>query len=108
MKSTLKINDIYEGKIVNDYADYKKEMTTSINNPAIIHYVSKPKPWDAMCDHPLEQEYYKYLSLTQFKNYNPPSLFHIFIINPSKLYLWVKEIMKKLIRGNPYLPIIPN
>lgn len=37
----------------------------------IIHYVSRPKPWEYACNHPLKNEYYKYLSLTSFAGWKP-------------------------------------
>lgn len=40
----------------------------AIYNPAIIHYSWVPKPWDPSCVHLLQDEYWKYLSYTPFKN----------------------------------------
>lgn len=47
--------------------DYSKQE----NDPAVIHFVSAPKPWDFGCKHPLRGEYYKYLSYTPFKDFRP-------------------------------------
>lgn len=49
-----------------------KEISTSIQNPGIIHYTSPSKPWHYMNKHPYKQEYYRYLALTPWKNYTPP------------------------------------
>lgn len=37
----------------------------------IIHFVSRPKPWEYACNHPLRYEYYKYLQLTPFCKWKP-------------------------------------
>lgn len=38
----------------------------AIYNPAIIHYTYLPKPWQKDCEHPLKDEYFKYLAFTPF------------------------------------------
>jgi lipopolysaccharide biosynthesis glycosyltransferase len=105
MKNTLTINDVHEGEIINSYSEYKKQILIDSVNPAVIHFVSKPKPWDIMCDHPYSKEYFKYLKFTPWKGFKPPKLFNIFLRNPKKAYVWVKELGKKIIQGNPYLSI---
>ena len=47
--------------------DYSKQE----KDPAVIHFVSAPKPWDFGCKHPFRKEYYKYLSYTPFKDFSP-------------------------------------
>lgn len=42
----------------------------AIKNPAIVHFVYKPKPWEAGCSNPFRSEYYKYLSLTPWRGYH--------------------------------------
>lgn len=42
-----------------------------LKRPKIIHFVSKPKPWQYYCKHPLKSEYYTYLSQTPYKGYRP-------------------------------------
>ena len=37
-------------------------------DPAIIHYTSSWKPWDYLNDHPLKDEYFRYLKRTPWKN----------------------------------------
>lgn len=39
--------------------------------PIVIHFVSKPKPWELFCSHPYRREYYKYLAGTPFKDKKP-------------------------------------
>jgi lipopolysaccharide biosynthesis glycosyltransferase len=47
----------------------KEECDEAIKNPAIIHYTTRFKPWDAKLKHQLQNEYFKYLNLTEWKNY---------------------------------------
>lgn len=51
----------------------------ALADPAIIHFSSKFKPWQYWCDHPLKDEYYKYLNLTPWKNFSlqEDSLWHL-------------------------------
>lgn len=47
------------------------EMDEYKNNIKIIHFVSRPKPWEYACNHPLCEEYYKYINKTIFKDFRP-------------------------------------
>lgn len=63
----------------------KDEIEKIKSNPAVVHYVYKPKPWEFACSHIYKNEYYKYLELTPWKGFIPPFLFKdywIFIIKP--------------------------
>lgn len=40
-------------------------------NPTIVHFVSRPKPWEWSCSHPFKKEYYFYLDKTVFKGWRP-------------------------------------
>lgn len=53
--------------------DYPQRVRYNMCNkkPVIIHFVSKPKPWDYACMHPYRKLYYKYLNGTPFRNYKP-------------------------------------
>lgn len=51
--------------------DYHREKEDESFDPIVIHFVSKPKPWDFGCDNPYTEEYYKYLSKTPWKDYKP-------------------------------------
>lgn len=44
---------------------------STLSNPSIIHYTWKPKPWEPECNHPFKKNYYKYLRLTEWKNFKP-------------------------------------
>lgn len=48
---------------------YKEEAASPSFSPVIIHFVSKPKPWNYGCENPYTFEYYKYLALTPWKGY---------------------------------------
>lgn len=47
----------------------EKKILECLNDPAIIHYSSKFKPWHFWCDHPLKAEYYTYLKSTPWKGF---------------------------------------
>ncbi|HEX3045263.1 MAG TPA: glycosyltransferase [Bacillota bacterium] len=47
------------------------DVTNAIQNPLIIHYTMNSKPWHYMNMHPLQQEYYRYLSMTPWKDFVP-------------------------------------
>jgi len=49
----------------------KAKFTEAIENPAIIHYTTSSKPWHYMNEHPLKNEYYKYLKKTPWRRYVP-------------------------------------
>lgn len=49
------------------YVDYREK----IYDPANIHFVSVPKPWDFGCTHPYRKEYYNYLEMTPFAGAKP-------------------------------------
>lgn len=105
MKTTLSINDFDKGVVINDYNEYKKQILLVKDDPTVIHFVSKPKPWDALCDHPYQSEYFKYLSLTAWSGFNVPGLISTFLKNPKKMYIWLKDIVKEKIKGSEYLSL---
>ena len=93
-KSIFAISDIdIDGNIVCDHQDYKNIIYDEVKNPFIIHYVSRPKPWESGCDHPWRKEYYKYLSKTFFGDYRPPKSF----------YKEVKKLIKKWVCKDSYI-----
>lgn len=56
--------DIKNGIIINTYREYKDNIAQYRDNPVVLHYVSKPKPWDKNCIHPLYHLYYDYARKT--------------------------------------------
>lgn len=51
--------------------DYPKEISSAGFSPIIIHFVSKPKPWHWGCSHKYKQDYYYYLSMTEWAGFKP-------------------------------------
>lgn len=49
-----------DGNVIADYSEYKEMLVKDRKDPAIIHYVSKPKPWQKYCLHPFAREYFHY------------------------------------------------
>lgn len=60
--------DKHDGIIVNRYEDEKSNAKSYLSNPIILHYVSKPKPWQRGCIHPLSHLYYDYAKKTLYYN----------------------------------------
>jgi lipopolysaccharide biosynthesis glycosyltransferase len=58
------------------------------NAPGMIHYTGSSKPWHFDNVHPLKQEYYKYLQMTEWKSYRPE-------VNVNLVLRWV---------ANKYVP----
>lgn len=77
-------------KCYNDTCDF-------LENPAIIHFSSRYKPWHTECTHPLINKFETYISLTSYANYTKhsahPTLFHKWIFNFKSL---VYSILTKL------------
>lgn len=59
-----KRGDKRNGFVINDYAAAKKNIRERGMNPCIVHYVSKPKPWQDGCTNPLYHLYYEYAKRT--------------------------------------------
>ena len=80
--------DKKDGKVINAYIKEKQNVAQYKNNPIIVHYVSKPKPWQNGCVHPLSSLYYEYARMTivfnQIKQESPISL----LIN--RIKYWVR------------------
>jgi lipopolysaccharide biosynthesis glycosyltransferase len=48
-----------------------QEIIESVRDPAIVHFTSPEKPWHYECSWPYVEEYFKYLALTPWKDYQP-------------------------------------
>ncbi len=48
-----------------------EELKRYFFNPVIVHFVSRPKPWEYGCSHPYCEEYFKYLDMTPYKGWRP-------------------------------------
>lgn len=73
------------------YFKEKKEMGFE---PIVIHYVSKPKPWNYGCNNPYTSEYFKYLKLTPWKNYTVSFSFKEYYV--FKVLPGIKRIIHKI------------
>jgi len=63
--------DSRKGLIINNYDAEKANAIKYRNNPIILHYVSKPKPWDNNCVHSMYHLYFYYANKTlHFNNLN--------------------------------------
>lgn len=63
-----KKGDKKDGAIVNRYEEEKRNAKAYLSNPIVLHFVSKPKPWQMGCVHPLSHLYYGYAKQTLFFN----------------------------------------
>lgn len=70
----MKKGDVVDGVLINDYAEEKKSVVTNINHPPILHFASRPKPWQDKCRHPLAKLYFHYAGKTiHYKDIMPPN-----------------------------------
>lgn len=67
----------------------KVKYVLPLEDPAVIHYVSVPKPWEWGCGHIFVKEYYKYLEMTPFRGWKPK-----FNWKRYKEYILVPKIIK--------------
>lgn len=54
----------------------------------IIHFTDNIKPWHVECNHPLKEEFFKYISLSGIIKLNP---YHYFNIK-KRLIMWLKDL----------------
>ena len=73
---------------------YRDEKADKHFDPIIIHFVSKPKPWNYGCDNPYTSEYFKYLSQTPWKEFTVTFTFREFY--KFKLIPFTKRMIKKM------------
>jgi lipopolysaccharide biosynthesis glycosyltransferase len=57
---------------------YGIEVELYKNNPTVIHFVFKPKPWEYGCNHPWKNEYFNYLDLTSWNGWRPKFIFKMY------------------------------
>lgn len=69
-------------------------------DPVVIHYVSVPKPWIKYCTHPFVDEYYRYLKLTEFRDFKPINSVAIFKKYGIRYYLKKMDVfnIRSLVR----------
>lgn len=52
-----------------DIDKYGEEIDNTICDPIILHYCTGDKPWIFGCKHPLRKEWFKYLAMTEWKEF---------------------------------------
>lgn len=95
-RAALKTVGVFHGEIIEDYVEYKRMLINDRKDPAVIHYVSYPKPWQHYCWHPFAYEYFHYARKTvMFKNIQEPNKF----LQPIyAYYVYVNYAIKDLLR----------
>lgn len=89
--------DKKDGRIINSYEQEKINASKYKRNPIIVHFVSKPKPWQKGCVHPLSHLYYDYAKKTLAFNEIKQELKVVLYINRVKYWLqyhisYIKQI----------------
>lgn len=65
----MRDNYLFGGVKEGVYSPLKSHQE-AINNPVIIHFVSRPKPWELGCSHPYRKLYFEALNSTVFSSKN--------------------------------------
>ena len=94
MFQIAKRGDKRNGVIIEDYALEKESAYKYRKNPIVIHYVSKPKPWNKNCVHPLYHLYYDYAKKTI--NYSNIKKQDDFSRSIAVLKDWVKNVISAI------------
>lgn len=82
--------DKRDGRIINEYKAEKQNIKHYRKNPIVLHYVSKPKPWNNDCVHPLYALYYKYARMTiHYMNLKPQNEF-------SRRFVMYKDLLRQV------------
>jgi lipopolysaccharide biosynthesis glycosyltransferase len=86
------IKGVFNGAIVNEYLEYKNQLKYNRKNPIVVHYVSKPKPWQKNCFHPFVSEYFSYAKKTRyFSSLQEPNWLNLNFF----IFLWRARITVK-------------
>lgn len=51
-----------------DYWKYEDQLTEAINDPVILHFTGRSKPWIKGCNHPRKQDFFIYKGKTKWAN----------------------------------------
>lgn len=78
---------------------YEDELNEAIQNPIILHFTSRLKPWNRGCDHPYKNQFFKYQKLTQWKDIP---------LQPNKNKPTKKEIIKNILQKTGILSMPKN
>lgn len=84
------LQSLFTCKPANELDVNAQQLQESLTDPAVIHYSSKFKPWHVWCDHPLKDEYYRYLKLTPWKHFRLPE---------QTKWHWLKQRAKRYVNS---------
>ena len=68
---------VHHFKTWQDSPYNQQKLFEVVNHPFIIHYGSKPKPWDFRCTHPQKSLWYEWLNKTAWSGWQDTRLNHI-------------------------------
>jgi lipopolysaccharide biosynthesis glycosyltransferase len=67
------------GEVDGEFPDLStqigREIRGATDDPAIIHFAGKPKPWEYCCRNPFRKEYWYYLGKTPYRDFKRTGLF---------------------------------
>jgi lipopolysaccharide biosynthesis glycosyltransferase len=61
-----------------EFVEYSYQIESVKKDPFVVHFVSKPKPWQYGCNNVWKSEYFKYLDLTPWRGQRPKFTFRAF------------------------------
>ena len=95
-----KRGDRKNGVLINGYEKEKLNAKKYLKDPCILHYVSKPKPWQIGCEHPLQLLYYDYARQTiHFKDIKQQNKIKRFVaIRKYYLHEWLSAIKQLFVK----------
>ncbi|WP_123041896.1 glycosyltransferase family 8 protein [Cohnella candidum] len=59
--------------------DKREKFRQAVKQPSIVHFTGNSKPWHYDNAHPYKKEYYRYLSMTEWKHYKPAAGFRLIL-----------------------------
>jgi len=72
-------NELKQTMLENKFAKFRTEIKKEKKDPIVIHYSSKPKPWEEYCYHPWKNEYFKYAASSKhFHTITKPDILNSF------------------------------
>lgn len=87
--------DVYYKQFIPQ--EYREKGREAMNVPVILHFISPVKPWHKDCDHPMKNEWLKYLQMTEWKDMemNYKRTFY------ERMKLFIRELLKDIPRLLP-------
>ncbi len=75
---------------------HNREIREAITDPAIIHFTSRPKPWEYLCTSPFYNEYWRYLKKTPYRGFKPLGFSYQNLFRKSLLKVLIYLIPKRI------------